>query len=60
MANKIKQKNRWGKKFIDKRNHKRYQAELIRRYEIYLDLDWVDSWNDELNEMNKGKRGKLF
>ena len=33
---------RWGKKFIDKRDHKKYQAELLRRYEIFVDLDWVD------------------
>lgn len=51
---------RWGKKFIDKRDHKKYQDELLRRYEIYIDLDWVDSWNDELEEMNLGKRGKPF
>ena len=51
---------RWGKKFIDKRNHKEYQDELLRRYEIYLDLDWVDSWEDELVEMNKGKKGAPF
>ncbi len=54
------QNKRWGKKFIDKRNHKKYQAELLKRYEIYLDLEWVDSWNDELIKMNKGKRGKPF
>lgn len=51
---------RWGKKFIDNRNHKNYQNELLKRYEIYLDLEWVDSWNDELNEMNRNKRGSPF
>lgn len=51
---------RWGKKFEDKRDHKAYQAELLRRYEIYLDLEWVASWDDELDEMNQGKRGKPF
>lgn len=51
---------RWGKKFVDKRDHKQYQDELLIRYEIYLDLDWVDSWSDELAEMNKGKRGKPY
>lgn len=57
---KIKIKQRWGKPFIDKRNHKKYQEELIKRYEIYLDLDWVDSWDNELAKMNKGKRGKPY
>lgn len=51
---------RWGKDFIDKRNHKEYQAELLKRYEVYLDLEWVDSWEDELIEMNKGKKGAPF
>jgi len=51
---------RWGKQFIDKRDHKAYQAELLRRYGIYLDLEWVDSWKDELIEMNAGKLGKPY
>lgn len=57
---KMKIKKRWGKKFADKRNHKAYQAELLQRYEIYLDLDWADSWDNELAKMNKGKRGKPY
>jgi len=60
MSAKIKQKKRWGDSFVDKRDHKAYQDELLKRYEIYLDLDWVDSWDDELAEMNKGKRGKPY
>jgi len=51
---------RWGKEFIDKRDYKAYQVELLRRYEIYLDLDWVDLWGEELTKMNKGKRGAPF
>lgn len=53
-------KKRWGKKFIDKRNHKQVQAELVRRYEIYLDLEWAGGWDDELEEMNRGKIGAKF
>lgn len=56
----MKKTKRWGQEFIDKRNHKEYQEELLRRYEIYLDLEWVDSWEYELKEMNKGKRGKPY
>ena len=52
--------NRWGKKFIDKRDHKAYQEEILRRYEIFLDLDWAESWDQELVEMNKGKKGAPF
>jgi len=51
---------RWGKEYTDKRNHKACHAELLKRYEIYLDLDWVSLWNDELIDMNKGKIGKPF
>lgn len=60
MSKKITKKKRWGKKFIDKRNHKVYHSELLKRYEIYLDLDWVDSWDEELAKMNKGKRGSPY
>lgn len=51
---------RWGKKFIDKRDHKKYQEELLKRYTIFVDLDWADSWWEELEEMNKGKKGKPY
>lgn len=56
----MKQNKRWGKKFEDKRDHKRYQDELVKRYEIYLDLEWVASWDLELVKMNDGKRGKPY
>ena len=54
------QNKRWGKKFVDKRDHKKYQNELLKRYTIYLDLEWVVSWNDELAKMNKGKKGAPY
>ncbi len=54
------QNKRWGKRFIDNRNHKEYQNELLKRYEIYLDLEWVDSWSSELKQMNRRKRGSPF
>lgn len=51
---------RWGKIFEDKRDWKKYGDELVKRYEIYLDLNWVESWQEELQEMNKGKRGTPY
>lgn len=51
---------RWKKEFKDKRDHKAYQDELLKIYEIYIDLDWVDSCVEELTIMNKGKRGAPF
>ena len=60
MSQKINKKKRWGKLFVDKRNHKEYHEEILKRYEIYLDLDWTDSWNEEVSELNKGKRGAPY
>lgn len=51
---------RWGEKFIDKRNWREYNEELVVRGEFLLDTRWVGSWDNELAEMNKGKRGKPY
>ena len=51
---------RWGKEVVDKRDHKKYHDELLKRYEIYLDLEWVASWDEELTKMNNNKRGALY
>lgn len=62
MATKPKHKKgeRWGKKREDKRDWKKINEELVARGEFLLDFDWVQSWPDELEEMNKGKRGRPF
>ena len=49
-------RKRWGKKFVDKRNWKKYNEELVVRGEFYIDFDWAESWNNELEQMNKGKK----
>ncbi len=54
------QKERWGKKFINKCNWKEYSEELVVRGEFFLDMDWVKSWNKELYRMNKGKKGAPY
>lgn len=51
---------RWGKKYKDKRDWKAYSEELVVRGEFFLELDWVKSWDDELIEMNAGKRGAQY
>jgi hypothetical protein len=43
-----------------KRDWSRYNEHLVRRGELYLALEWVDSWDDELRGMNRGKRGRPF
>ncbi len=52
-----KQRKRWGKKYVDKRDWVKYNEELVVRGEFYLDYDWLESWETELEEMNKGKVG---
>ncbi len=53
-------KKRWGKKFKDKRDWKVENEKYIVRGEFLFDLDFVESWDDELKEMNQGKRGAPF
>jgi len=51
---------RWGKKREDKRDWKKVNEELVVRGEFLLDFDWICSWDEELEEMNDGKRGAPF
>jgi len=51
---------RWGDTFVDKRDWKQYQDELVKRHEIYLDIDWTKGWKGELKDMNEGKRGAPY
>jgi len=43
-----------------KRNWKKYNDQLVKRGELLIDLDFVEKWEEELEEMNWGKRGKPF
>ena len=56
----MKQKKRWGKKFVDNRDWIKYNEGLVARGEFYLELDWVKSWDEELEKMNKGKVGAQY
>lgn len=42
------------------RNWKECNEALVRRGEVLLDMDFIDSWADELAGMNDGKVGKPF
>jgi hypothetical protein len=44
----------------DSRDWKKYNEELVVRDEFYLDFEFVSGWNEELKEMNKGKRGGQY
>lgn len=37
-----------------------YNEHLVMRGEFYISLDFIDSWNDELENMNHGKRGHPY
>lgn len=41
-------------------NWSSYNESLVRRGEVILDLDVIDSWHDELKRMNNGKKGAQY
>lgn len=51
---------RWGpnKKYL--RDWIDYNEELVVRGEFLLDLDWVESWVAELEQMNYKKQGRQY
>ena len=51
---------RWGKKFQDQRDWKVYNEQLVKRGEYLIDLEWVESWYDKLEEMNQDKIGRPY
>lgn len=53
-------RERWGKKYKDKRNWKVENEKYVVRGEFLFDLEFVKSWDKELEEMNEGKRGAPF
>lgn len=55
----IKRK-RWGDTFIDRRNWSVYNEQLVKRGEYLLDFDFVNKWDEELHQMNLGKRGAPY
>lgn len=42
------------------RDWKKYNQSLVRRGEILLSFDVMETWKDELDMMNRGKEGKTF
>jgi hypothetical protein len=55
-----KQRKRWGEKFIDNRDWRIYNEQLIKRGEFLLALDFVENWDNELEHMNAGKVGAPY
>jgi len=41
-------------------NWRNYNESLVKRGEVLLDFDVIDNWDNELEEMNKNKKGRKF
>lgn len=48
------------KKYVDKRNWKEYNEELVMRGHFYINPHFLDTWNKEIKEMNAGKVGQPY
>lgn len=48
-------KERWGKEYEDKRNWREYNEKPVARGVAYVSLDFVDSWNKDLEHLNGGR-----
>lgn len=53
-------KKRWGKKYEDKRDWKEYNGKLVKRGEYYINPRFLETWLDEIKEMNTGKVGQPY
>lgn len=53
-------KGRWGKKFVDKQDFRVYNEQLVKQWEYFLSMGFVEGWDDELAEMNLGKIGAPY
>jgi len=51
---------RWGKKYVDKRDWKVYNSQLVKRGQILIDIKFAMSWDSELEKMNANKIGKPY
>jgi hypothetical protein len=56
----IAKKERWGRKYEDKRDWQVYNRELVKRGEYLLDLEVLKNWDEELKKMNEDKVGAPF
>ena len=45
---------------MQRRNWKEYDEKLVQRGELYISLDFLENWDEELSKMNSGKVGESF
>ncbi len=43
-----------------KRDWSSYNDQLVRRGELYIELDWLEGWHREVSSMNEEKRGRPY
>jgi len=53
-------KKRWGRKHEDKRNWRKYNDELVMRGYFYINPRFLETWNEEIKQMNAGKVGEPY
>lgn len=53
-------KDRWKQNRTFLRDWRVVNERLVVRGEFLLDLDWANHWDEELDEMNKGKKGHPY
>jgi hypothetical protein len=57
---KKKEKRKMCRYYFDMRNWPKYNEQLVKRGEFFLDLEWVKYWDKELALMNQNKRGRPY
>jgi len=53
-------KKRWGKKFVDKRDWREVDKKYINRGEYLINPKFLDTWNEEIKQLNKRKVGEPY
>jgi len=48
------------KRYVDKRNWKEYNEELVMRGYFYINPGFLEGWNEEIKQMNSGKIGNPY
>ena len=51
---------RWGDTFIDRRSWPVTNKQLVKRGEYFIDVEFVEHWEEELSAMNKNKIGAPY
>ena len=52
--------NIWLRKYVDDRDWKKYHEELILHGEFFMDLSFLETWDEDLVKLNEGKRGAPY